>query len=130
MVSYMLRGFCILASAHGKILYELHTLYINCNVQGVAHEYMNKVSPQNTPKIGETQAIQLFSGSTRGTRGMLEVLQRHYQQLGKLSLDSNFDAEWKEGVESNMSRYGSMSELCEDEFLDKKGEIVKCIREE
>ena len=28
-------------------------------------------------------------------------------------------------------RYGSMSELCEDEFLDKeieKGEIVKCIR--
>ena len=30
-----------------------------------------------------------------------------------------------------MSRYGSMSELCEDEFLDKeieKGEIVKCIR--
>ena len=30
-----------------------------------------------------------------------------------------------------MSRYGSMSELCEDEFLDleiEKGEIVKCIR--
>ena len=30
-----------------------------------------------------------------------------------------------------MSKYGSMSELCEDEFLDKeieKGEIVKCIR--
>ena len=30
-----------------------------------------------------------------------------------------------------MSRYDSMSELCEDEFLDKeieKGEIVKCIK--
>ena len=30
-----------------------------------------------------------------------------------------------------MSRYGSMSELCEDEFLDKEieeGEIVKCIK--
>ena len=30
-----------------------------------------------------------------------------------------------------MSRYGSMSELCENEFLDneiEKGEIVKCIR--
>ena len=51
--------------------------------------------------------------------------------MGKLSLDSNFDAEWKEVVESNVSRYGSMSELCEDEFLDneiEKGEIVKCIR--
>ena len=51
--------------------------------------------------------------------------------MGKLSLDSNFDAEWKEEVDSNVSRYGSMSELCEDEFLDKeieKGEIVKCIK--
>ena len=34
----------------------------------------------------------------------LEVLQRYYQQLGRLHLDSNFDAEWKEEVESNMSR--------------------------
>ena len=42
------------------------------------------------------------------TRGKLEVLQRHYQQLGKLSLDSNFDAEWKEEVESK-SKCGSMS---------------------
>ena len=41
--------------------------------------------------------------SVTGTRGKLEVLQRHYQ-LGKLS---NFDAERKEEVESNMSRYGS-----------------------
>ena len=47
-------------------------------------------------------------------------LQRHYQQVGKLSLDSNNGAEWKEEVESNVSRYGSMSELCEDEVLDKR----------
>ena len=66
--------------------------------------------------------------SVTSTRGKLVELQRHYQQLGKLSLDSNFDAEWKEEVESNVSRYGSMSELC---FLDneiEKGEIVKCIK--
>ena len=46
-------------------------------------------------------------------------------------MDSNFDAKWKEEVESNVSRYGSMSELCEDEFLDneiEKGEIAQCIR--
>ena len=66
--------------------------------------------------------------SVTSTRGKLEILQRHYQQLGKLSSDSNFDAEWKEEVESNVSRYGSMSELREDEFLDKEIEIVKCIR--
>ena len=40
--------------------------------------------------------------SVTSTRGKLEVLQRHYQQLGKLSLDSNFDAQWKEEVGSNM----------------------------
>ena len=63
--------------------------------------------------------------SVTNTRGKLEVLQRHYQQLGKLSLDSNFDAKWKEEVESNVSRYGSMSELCED---DKEIKTVKCIK--
>ena len=31
--------------------------------------------------------------SVTSTRGKLEVLQRHYQQLGKLSLDSNFGRE-------------------------------------
>ena len=46
--------------------------------------------------------------SVTSTRCNLEVLQRHYQQLGKLNLDTNFDAEWKEEVESNMSRYNSM----------------------
>ena len=30
--------------------------------------------------------------------GKLGVLQRHYQQVGKLSLDSNNDAEWKEEI--------------------------------
>ena len=82
---------------------------------------------KNIPSLKSEARVSVTS-----TRGKLEVLQRHYQQLGKLSLDSNFDAEWKEEVESNMNRYGSMSELCEDEFLDKeieKGEIVKCIKE-
>ena len=77
---------------------------------------------KNIPSLKSEAGVSVTS-----TRG----IQRHYQQLGKLSLDSNFDAEWKEEVESNMSRYGSMSELCEDEFVVKemaKGEIVKCIR--
>ena len=55
--------------------------------------------------------------SVTSTRGKLEVLQR---QLGKLSLDSNFDADWKVEVESDVSRYSSTSELCEDEFLEKR----------
>ena len=61
----------------------------------------------------------------------MEVLQRHYQHLGKISVDSDFEANWKEEVETKVSSYGSMSESCEDERLDiviEKSEIVKCVR--
>ena len=61
----------------------------------------------------------------------MEVLQKHYQHLGKISVDSDFDDNWKEEVESKVSSYGSMSESREDDRLDiviEKGEIVKCIR--
>ena len=34
------------------------------------------------------------------TRGKLEVLQKHYQLLSKMSLDSEFDADWKEVEDS------------------------------
>ena len=53
---------------------------------------------KNIPSLKSEAEVSVTS-----TRGKLEVLQRHYQQLGKLSLDSNFYAEWKEEVESNMA---------------------------
>ena len=59
------------------------------------------------------------------------VLQKHYQHLGKISVDSDFDANWKEEVESKVSSYGSMSKSCQDDRLYiaiGKGEIVKCKR--
>ena len=33
--------------------------------------------------------------SITSTRGKLEVLQKHYQLLSKMSVDSDFDADWK-----------------------------------
>ena len=48
--------------------------------------------------------------------------------MGKIS---DFDASWKEEVESTVSGYSSMSESCEDDQLDiaiEKAQIVKCIR--
>ena len=47
--------------------------------------------------------------------------------MGKIS---DFDANWKDEVESKVSSYGSMSESCEDDRLviAIKGEIVKCIK--
>ena len=58
------------------------------------------------------------------------MLQRHYQLLSKMSVDSVFDADWKE-VEDNVNGYSSLSEEVTDSLLDKeieKGEIAKCLR--
>ena len=65
------------------------------------------------------------------TRGKLEVLQRHYQLLSKMSVDSVFDADRKEEFEENVNDYSSLSEEVTDSILDKeieKGEIAKCLR--
>ena len=68
--------------------------------------------------------------SLMSTRRKLEVLQRHYQLLSKMSVDSVFDADWKKEVEENEG-YSSLSEEVADSLLDKeieKGEIAKCLR--
>ena len=54
--------------------------------------------------------------SVTSTKGKLEVLQKHYQHLGRASVDSDFDDDWKEEVESKVEACGRMSE---DAFLDK-----------
>ena len=64
--------------------------------------------------------------SLTSTRGKLEVLQRHYQLFSK-SVDSVFDAHWKEEVEDNVNGYSSLSEEVADSVIDKeieKGEIA------
>ena len=69
--------------------------------------------------------------SLTSTRGKLEVLQRHYQLLSKMSVDSVFDADWKEEVGDNVKGYSSLSEEVTDSLLDneiEKGEIAKCPR--
>ena len=48
-----------------------------------------------------------------------------------MSVDSEFDADWKEEVEDSVGGYSSLSEEAGDAFLDKeveKGEIAKCVR--
>ena len=49
-------------------------------------------------------------------KGKLEVLQKHYQHLGRVSVDSDFDDDWKEEVESKVEAYGRMSGSREDAF--------------
>ena len=57
----------------------------------------------------------------------LEVLQKYYEHLGRVS---DFDDDWKWEVKSKVEDCGRMSGSCEDPFLDKrieKAEIVKCL---
>ena len=46
--------------------------------------------------------------SITSTRGKLEVLQKHYQLLSKMSVDSEFDANWKKEVEDSVGGYSSL----------------------
>ena len=58
------------------------------------------------------------------------MLQRHYQLLSKMSVDSVFDADWKDKVEENVKGYSSLSEEVADSLLDKeikKGEIANVL---
>ena len=85
-----------------------------------------KVKKKNIASLKSDTGLSLTS-----TRGKLEVLQRHYQLMSKMSVDIVFDADWKEEVENNVNGYSSLSEEVEDSVLDKeieKGEIAKCLR--
>ena len=60
---------------------------------------------------GKKTSLKSDTGvSVTSTRGKMGVLQRHYQHLGKISVASDFAANWKGEVESKVSSYGSMSE--------------------
>ena len=84
----------------------------------------------------ENQKVKIKIKSDTGlsltsTRGKLEVLERHYQLLSKMSVDTVFGANWKEEVEDNVNDYNIWSEAVAFSVLDKEiemGEIAKCVR--
>ena len=66
----------------------------NTDFDGSKKEFWAFVGRRTKGKRKKIPSLKSEAGvSVTSTRGKLEVLQRHYQQLGKLSLDSNFDAE-------------------------------------
>ena len=52
------------------------------------------------------------------------------EHLGRVSVDSDFDDDWKWEVENRVEDCGRISGSCEDAFLDgiEKAEIAKCLR--
>ena len=69
--------------------------------------------------------------SVSSTQGKLEVLQRHYEELGKVSVDDNFEADWKEEVVSALRTCSNLSEVSENDMLDRqidREEIAQCVK--
>ena len=58
--------------------------------------------------------------SVTSTQGKLEVLWRYYDGLGKVSVDNNFEADWKEEVVTTLETYSSLSEVSANDRLDRQ----------
>ena len=69
--------------------------------------------------------------SVSSMQGKLEVLRRHYEELGKVSVDDNFEADWKEEVVSTLEMCSILSEVSENVRLDRqidREEIAQCFK--
>ena len=51
--------------------------------------------------------------------GKLEVLRRHYEELGKVRVDHNLEADWKEAVVRILEACSNLSEVSENDRLDR-----------
>ena len=59
------------------------------------------------------------------------MLRRHYEELGKVSVDDNFEADWKEEVVSTLETCSILSEVSENVRLDRqidREEIAQCVK--
>ena len=104
----------------------------NVDFEGSRKEFLAFVSRRTKAKNRSIASLKGVEGvSVTSTKGKLEMLQKRYQHLGRVSVDSDFDDDWKEEVESKVEACGRMSGSCDDAFLDKgieKAEIAKCLK--
>ena len=68
--------------------------------------------------------------SVSSTQGKLEVLRGPYEELGKVSVDNNFEADWKEEVVSTLVTCSNLSEVSENDRSERqmdREEIAQCV---
>ena len=77
---------------------------VNTDYEGSRKEFWAFVSRRTKGKKKAIGSLRSDKGiSVSSTRGKLQVLQKHYEALGRTSEDSDFDGEWKEEVETKVS---------------------------
>ena len=83
-------------------------------------EFWAFVSRKTKGKKKNIASLKSDTGmSITSTRGKLEVLQKHYQLLSKMSVDSEFNTNWKDEIEDSVGGYSSLSGEAGDAFLEK-----------
>ena len=104
---------------------------VNVDFDGSRKEFWAFVGSRTKCKKRNISSLKNEAGvSVTSTKGKLEALQNQYERLGRVSIDSAFDSNWKELVERKVSMCGSLSKVFEDEALDRgieKAKRMKCI---
>ena len=90
----------VLETKNKAIIWAIHSV----DFDGSGKEFWGFVGRRKKEKIIDVGVFVTSTGDK------LEVLQRHCQHLRKNGVDSDFDANWKKDIESEVSNYGSTSE--------------------
>ena len=100
--------------------------------EGSRKEFWAFVGRRTKGKYKNITSLKSKAGvSVSSTQGKLEVLRRHYEELGKVSVDDNFEADWKEEVVSTLETCSILSEVSENVRLDRqidREEIAQCVK--
>ena len=104
----------------------------NADFEGSRKEFRAFVGRRTKGKYKNITSLKSKAGvSVSSTQGKLEVLRRHYEELGKVSVDGNFEADWKEEVVSTLETCSILSDVSENIRLDRqidREEIAQCVK--
>ena len=105
---------------------------VNNDYDGSRKQFWSFVSRKSRGKKGTISSLRNESGiSVSSVKGKLEILEKHYENLGKLGVDNDFDEEWREIVRNRVNEYENITAFSKDNFLDSKivvKEILRCIK--
>ena len=105
---------------------------VNADFEGSRKEFWAFVGRRTKGKYKNITSLKSKAGvSVSSMQGKLEVLRRHYEELGKVSVDDNFEADWKEEVVGTLETCSNLSEVSENDRLDRqidREEIAQCVK--
>ena len=90
----------------------------NSDFEGNRKEFWAFVCRRTKGKRRGVTALRNSAGvSVTSTKGKLEVLKRHYQQLG---VDTAFDDSWKGEVDKKVCEFSNLPTVCVENVLDRE----------